>query len=138
MIGCGENICIYKKAPLPRTPQYSLGVHPFPEEEVEAYLRVTEPAVVKPKGRPPGALNKKRNKKSPTKRKRTRSQAFEESTQRQPSGFEYVEGIRDIITASQAAMAGINTAFTASQVAREEVNTEADASLKEEALLYLH
>ena len=38
--------------------------------------------------------------------------------------------MRDIITASQAAIAGINTAFTASQVAREEVNTEADAFFK--------
>ena len=35
--------------------------------------------------------------------------------------------MRDIITASQAAIARINTAFTASQVAPEEVNTEADA-----------
>ena len=35
--------------------------------------------------------------------------------------------MRDIITASQAAIAGINTAFIVSQVAREEVNTEADA-----------
>ena len=35
--------------------------------------------------------------------------------------------MRDIITDSQAAMAGINTGFTVSQVAREEVNTEANA-----------
>ena len=35
--------------------------------------------------------------------------------------------MRDIITASQAAITGINTAFIVSQVAREEVNTEADA-----------
>ena len=38
--------------------------------------------------------------------------------------------MRDIITASQAAVAEINTAFTASQVAREEVNTEADVFFK--------
>lgn len=35
--------------------------------------------------------------------------------------------MRDIITASQAAVARINTAFTARQVAPEEVNTEVDA-----------
>ena len=69
---------------------------------------------------------------------RPRGQAFEETIRRQLSGFKYVEGIRDTINASQAAIAGINTAFTASQVAREEVNTEADAFLKEEALLHLH
>ena len=33
--------------------------------------------------------------------------------------------MRDIITASQAAIAGTNTAFTESQVAREELNTDA-------------
>ena len=38
--------------------------------------------------------------------------------------------MRNIITASQAAITGINTAFTASQVAREEVNTKADAFSK--------
>ena len=53
--------------------------------------------------------------------------AFEESTQRQPCGFEHVESMRDVITASQAAIVGISSTFTASQVAREEVDTTATA-----------
>ena len=41
-------------------------------------LLINEPAIAKPLGRPPGAKNKKR----------TRYEAFEDSTQREPSGFE--------------------------------------------------
>ena len=92
---------------------------------MEDFFDTNEPAVIKPKGRLPGARNKKRNKK-----KRTRAEAFEESTQRLPSGFEYVEGMRDAITASQTAVTSISSAFTASQVDREEVRSEADACFR--------
>ena len=51
------------------------------EEEVEGYRRVHKPAVVKSKARPAGALNKKRNWKSPKKGEPTWSQAFEETRQ---------------------------------------------------------
>ncbi len=51
------------------------------DENITELLRVNEPAVVKPAGRPPGAKNKK---------KRTRVQAFEDSTQREPSEFEHI------------------------------------------------
>ena len=60
-------------------------------------LRVNEPAAITPRGRPPGAKNKLK--------KRTREQAFEDSTQRDPSGFEYVQQQqqrqREIITAGE-------------------------------------
>ena len=46
-------------------------------------LHVNDPAIVRPRGRPVGARNK-------SKKKRTRAEAFEDSTQREPSHFEYV------------------------------------------------
>lgn len=55
-------------------------------------LRIQEPAVVKAKGRPLGALNKAwtgTSQRSTTSQRR--QQAFEDSTQREPSGFEYAQ-----------------------------------------------
>ena len=53
-----------------------------PEAAAAELLRVNEPAAIAPRGRPPGAKNKQK--------KRTREQAFEDSTQREPSRFEHV------------------------------------------------
>lgn len=64
---------------------------PSPSSNVDI-LRVQEPAVVKAKGRPPGALNRvwAGATQRPTASQR-RQRAFEESTQREPSGFEYAQ-----------------------------------------------
>ena len=53
------------------------------EAAVAELLRVNEPAAATLRGRPLGAKNKQK--------KRTREQAFEDSTQRDPSGFKYVQ-----------------------------------------------
>ena len=54
------------------------------DETIEPLLLIRDPNIVKPKGRPPGALNKDR--------KRTAAQAeFETSTRREPSRFEHQE-----------------------------------------------
>ncbi len=52
----------------------------------EDILRVQESAIVRAKGRPRGSSNRVRSGAS-----QRRQQAFEESTQREPSGFELVE-----------------------------------------------
>lgn len=52
----------------------------------EDILRVQEPAIVRAKGRPRGSSNRVRSWAS-----QPRQRAFEESTQREPSGFELVE-----------------------------------------------
>lgn len=70
-------------------------------------LHVNEPAIAKPPGRPPGATNKN---------KRTPQQAFEDSTQREPSRFEYVQAERQR-----------QVAITASQIAEEEEIARLDA-----------
>ena len=70
-------------------------------------LHVNNPAIIKPRGRPTGARNK-------PKKKRTRMEAFEDSTQREPSEFEHVLRQRQL-------------AITASQVTNEEDITAADA-----------
>ena len=67
-------------------------------------LRVNEPAIIASRGRPPGARNK-----------RTRAQAFEDSTQREPSGFEHVQQQRQR-----------ELATTASQVEEQEVDNIAN------------
>ena len=55
-------------------------------------LRVQEPTVVKAKGRPPGALNRvwAGASQRPT-ASQQRQQTFEDSTRREPSGFEYAD-----------------------------------------------
>ena len=53
------------------------------DDTADALLHVNEPAVIQPRGRPVGAKNKKK--------KRTREEAFEDSTQREPSRFEHVQ-----------------------------------------------
>lgn len=76
-------------------------------------LRVREPTVIKPKGRPFGARNKVRNTKG---NKRTQEQAFEESTSREPSGFEHVVALQQY-----------RLALTASQVEEQDLDRELDA-----------
>ncbi len=75
---------------VPGTPP---GTAPPPEEpELPAdVLRVQEPAVVKAKGRPRGSMNMlwAPPAQRPTASQRRRRQAFENSTQRAPSAFEY-------------------------------------------------
>ena len=78
-------------------------------------LHVNDPAVVKARGRPPGARNK-------SKKKRTREEAFEDSTQREPSQFE-----REIALRQQRRDSLAGLALTASQVANEEDIAAADA-----------
>lgn len=52
------------------------------DDNLDPLLQVRNPVVTKPKGRPPGALNKKRT---------AHEAEFENSTRRQPSRFEYEE-----------------------------------------------
>ena len=67
---------------------------PPPTSVIEDILRVQEPAVVRAKGRPPGALNRARagpgSIPPPSASQQRRQQAFERSTRREPSGFELV------------------------------------------------
>lgn len=87
-----------KRQPTPTTPEFSpaFSLHRTPtpisvsdeidendpHANVEPHLLVLNPDKIKPKGRPPGASNKKRTK---------RQAQFEDSTQRDPSRFEYQE-----------------------------------------------
>ena len=81
-------------------------------------LHVNDPARVKPRGRPSGARNK-------SKKKRTHQEAFEDSTQREPSQFEYAIAQRQRQRDSLASTASL--AITASQVANAEDTAAADA-----------
>ena len=60
-------------------------------ENVDALLEIHEPNTIRPAGRPPGARNKRRRQRDP-----------EDSTTRDPSGFEYSRALfEQVITDTQ-------------------------------------
>ena len=54
------------------------------DENLDDLLRINEPAIVRPSGRPPGSRNKRR-----------RQIDHEDSTRRDPSGFKYARALFD-------------------------------------------
>ena len=77
----------------------------------DEFLRVNEPAIIRPSGRPPKTKNKKR----------TRVQAFEDFTQREPFGFEHVKRQRQRQRQRQRGLA-----ITANQITDQEDMTAVD------------
>ena len=85
-------------------------------------LHVNDPAIAKPRGRPAGSRNK-------PKRKRTHEEAFEDSTQREPSQFEHAIAAAVVERQRQrdSLASTASLAITASQVANAEEVAAADA-----------
>ena len=79
--------------------------HNVSKVDVSQILEINEPAVIKPKGRPPGDRGKRRT---------AAQRAFDNSTRRGASGFEYSQRPEALAT-------------TASQVAEQEERAQADA-----------